>query len=198
MRSTNIRRQKHLKERRYKIIYALYISTLRMLYSPNIQYPFQSLHQRSTYKTTFCVVSNWYKDKCGLVLGTSILIWCHPGASNLPANAFRTESWYSLRFVVSVSSRRLASHGKYPNKICQTIGLSSSGMPFHANFFNDGNGTTGISRSDLNFWRRVDWGVGLIVGVGGRMEDRKWVGSRTSFSVLGFMPVGLGAGLRMG
>ena len=62
------------------------------------------------------------------------------------------------------------------------MGRNSSGIPFHASFFRDASGITGICRRDLNFLRRVDWAAASdsdIVGegVGGRRESKDIEGS---------------------
>lgn len=100
--------------------------------------------------------------------------------------------------MVRVSALIEASQGRYPRRICQTIGLRSSGIPFHASFLRDASGTTGISSNDLNFWSRVVCGSGVIVGVGGRIVESRIDGSLTRFWVFGLIPLGLGVGLIIG
>ena len=136
---------------------------------------------------TLWVASNWYRGRCGLVLGTSIRIWCHTAWSRPPSlwNAVLTPCWYSLRLEANISTREDASHGRYPSRICHTIGRNSSGIPFQASFFRDAIGTTGICSRVLNFCIRVDCAAAsdsdvVGEGVGGRRESNDIEGSMST------------------
>lgn len=79
---TNVCGEEDLEEWRHKVVDSLHIPTRGVTDSPDVQYSFQTLLKVSGgrhgwVRLTRCVDACIHSGTPGLVLGTSISIWCH-------------------------------------------------------------------------------------------------------------------------